>query len=1504
MRRKLLSCLLTMCMLFTLLPTAALAADANPFTDVKDADWFYDEVLWAEDEGLMKGTTATTFAPNDTTTRGMLVTILWRLAGKPDAKGEQFDDVDDGAYYADATVWGCANDIICGYGDGNFGPNDAITRQQMATILYRYAKWAKYDVTEKADLSDYADADEVASWAENAMAWANAEGLINGMTEDTLVPVGNATRAQVAAILYRMTGLSPAEDDKPSSSGSSSGGHTHKWGEWTSNGDGTHTRVCTKNESHTQKANCTVGDPVFENGKFVYTCEECGKFTSDALLVYDAGDMDLIQTYLTGDLTVKFMDDIDMSGETWTPITVNGAQKAGVLTINGNDKTITGLDNMLIDSTWAGKSGVVINDLTLSKANIVVDAEDAAGNKGVGAFIGWPQASETVTLNNCHLVDSHVEGGHWTGGLIGIAAGYNGNDGPVFETVTITDCSVKDSTITGKGSVGGIIGHATASAWTEVVIEDCQVSGNTITSTGDDDNKAGSVLATVGAAGLPTTADGETRTGGTWVNNTTAEDNTVTSNSTAIETIYGRQGTPGGMLYIDGVAVDFGDEVSPIYVGSVPYSTMADALSAANTGDTITIMSGEHALTSAASGKALTFVAGTDGAGIDCTEALALHGSELAFEGLTLQGVDANYIGYQHTTSVSYTNCTIISRITLYADTVTFTDCLFEGTGDYLWTYGADDVTFTNCEFNNANSKAILVYQETDTEVCNVTLTDCTFTAGEKGYTGSGDWTAAVEIDSSLAPANVVINNCTADENYSGIVRQKSGTNATVTVDGIYQVSNGAQLKSLIEGFDEGTEATIALGEGEYTTTEAISVGGGKNITIQGVEGTRLTTWFKVTADLKLQDLTLVSPDTTVPGETTSQYTRSTISLMNEGDVVCENVTFDMGTAVTDATAITAWWSTGEGANITVTGCEFLCAGNRPIRSDACVTVENCTFYNPYRYAVQLTSKASTATGIENAVVNFNNNTIVGGDASNNPVYGIQLEGEEYGCGNLIINGEGNEIVETTRDTAMYYCECGKVEHLTIVWNTEVEPVHEDAENLSANLLVELREALAAGKDVTLPGDVSGAAGTGGYGVAGLVQNGATIDGDGNTLTISGADGTWNCAIYTTGGTIKNLTLGGAFRGIFTAGCSEDIVIDNVTIDNVCYTLSSDGSNADYSIIVTNSTLNGWTSYTGGYKSVSFTDCTFGEGKGISGGYQYAFMRPYSPTTYTNCAFSEGYELDASQTDIVLADCTVGGVVLTQLNLTELLGEDAANATVLNDGVSEISDGFGIDAEGNYVVSNAAGMVYFAAQVNEEGKNFKGETVLLADDIDLNNEPWTPIGQTGSTEFKGVFDGQGYTIKNLYIDSTAETGAHYSSGLFGWLENHGDGIVIKNVNVDGATVKGNHNCAVIAGYVYGTIENCHVTDAEIVCTHANDDACGDKAGVIAGYAGPATDGVKIIGCSAEDCTVTAGRDAGQLVGTGYAASLTDCEAVDVTVTAGGDCTGANVNEALIGRVMD
>ena len=146
----------------------------------------------------------------------------------------------------------------------------------------------------------------------------------------------------------------------------------------------------------------------------------------------------------------------------------------------------------------------------------------------------------------------------------------------------------------------------------------------------------------------------------------------------------------------------------------------------------------------------------------------------------------------------------------------------------------------------------------------------------------------------------------------------------------------------------------------------------------------------------------------------------------------------------------------------------------------------------------------------------------------------------------------------------------------------------------------------------------------------------------------------------------------------------------------------------------------------------------------------------------------------------------------------------------------------------------------------------------------------------------------------------AQTGKHYSSGLFGWL-NH---AVVKNVNVDGATVSGNHNVAVIAGYLETsgcTVSNCNVVNATIVAKHANGDACGDKVGVIAGHAGNA--GVVVENCSAKDSTIVAGRDAGQIAGAAKTANVIDCTASNVTVTAGGDCTGANVNEAVIGRVL-
>lgn len=203
-RKRIFSLLLSIAMLVGLLPTQALATDVSTaFSDVKTSSWFYDAVQYAYDNGMMIGTGNRTFSPNDTATRGMIVTILHRMDGTPSASGVNFNDVTEGRYYSDAVSWASANGIVNGYGDGKFGPNDPITREQMATILYRYAQYKGYDVSRSADLSKYTDAGQISNSSNEAMLWANAEGLIIGVTTSALAPQDNATRAQVAMILMR-----------------------------------------------------------------------------------------------------------------------------------------------------------------------------------------------------------------------------------------------------------------------------------------------------------------------------------------------------------------------------------------------------------------------------------------------------------------------------------------------------------------------------------------------------------------------------------------------------------------------------------------------------------------------------------------------------------------------------------------------------------------------------------------------------------------------------------------------------------------------------------------------------------------------------------------------------------------------------------------------------------------------------------------------------------------------------------------------------------------------------------------------------------------------------------------------------------------------------------------------------------------------------------------------------------------------------------------------------
>ena len=245
-----------------------------------------------------------------------------------------------------------------------------------------------------------------------------------------------------------------------------------------------------------------------------------------------------------GDNTVYIASDIDMTDVNWTPIKVNGYQGAGVITIEGNGNTIKGLNAPLFAGGFAGKSGIVIKNLTIADSNIV-----STNTNGSGAFIESVDSMQSITLENCHLKNSTVTGGSGsrTGGLIGWTSGYsNVNDGPVKTYVTITNCSVIGNTITCDGSVGGINGHAGASDWTYTTITNCTVKDNKLISTDDGGWRVGVVVGTANV-------------GEVTISNITESGNTLTQTGKTApagqSNLYGRF-VPGttGKLVIDGVA--------------------------------------------------------------------------------------------------------------------------------------------------------------------------------------------------------------------------------------------------------------------------------------------------------------------------------------------------------------------------------------------------------------------------------------------------------------------------------------------------------------------------------------------------------------------------------------------------------------------------------------------------------------------------------------------------------------------------------------------------------------------------------------------------------------------------------------------------------------------------------------------------------------------------------------------------------------------------------------
>ena len=213
MRKKLLAVMTALSMLFmlsVLTVSACAAAGDTGFADVDADAWYAEATAYCREHGLMNGTSATTFKPENNLTRAMLVTVLYRSAGSPAVAGADcFTDTVDGAYYADAVVWATQQDIVSGYGNGLFGTNDPVTREQMAAIFWRYA-----GSPESSAPNSFRDADTVASYAVDAVNWADENGIIVPVSDNVFAPKSNATRAQAASALMNLD-LSKQTDPTP-----------------------------------------------------------------------------------------------------------------------------------------------------------------------------------------------------------------------------------------------------------------------------------------------------------------------------------------------------------------------------------------------------------------------------------------------------------------------------------------------------------------------------------------------------------------------------------------------------------------------------------------------------------------------------------------------------------------------------------------------------------------------------------------------------------------------------------------------------------------------------------------------------------------------------------------------------------------------------------------------------------------------------------------------------------------------------------------------------------------------------------------------------------------------------------------------------------------------------------------------------------------------------------------------------------------------------------------
>ena len=1008
----------------------------------------------------------------------------------------------------------------------------------------------------------------------------------------------------------------------------------------------------------------TTKQPAYDEATKTYTVERGSELAWLAAAVSGTLETRAAAADSFAGKTFVLNADIDLGGNEWKPIGMGGKHFEGIFdgqghTIkglqvterNGNDRfalfcSLAGsaqIKNLVIDEAYikypadgedcyaSAIAGTIYGSNTFE--NITVKNSTITGNNKVGAIFAHDGSSIQITIDNCHVDNCYIASedtadGGCVGGLIGYYA-----TGIKNKPNTISNSSVKNSTIvginssdSGKRANSEFIGSILTKDAMVLNIVDCVVEHNEFSQT----TNGVAPVTYVGAfdANFIGGDRNEQRLGVVVINGTRYESNNEPKKVTAENGEW--------------------------------YATISEAIAAGN--DEISLGEGSFTLPSTLSNGAVIEGNGENTV-LNMEDKVCSYYNNVTFRNLTMNVGTGNYKGLQHSSNIAYDNCVINGVMWLYA-TSTFTNCTFNVEGDAynVWTYGATEATFTECTFNS-DGKSILVYNES-APASDVKFNKCVFNSNGKSFDGK----AAIEIDSSLLSDGkhiVNINNCEVNGFAAGSVSNnnlynpKKGDKADIFVDGAQVWAAGYTPVA--------NYPNIFAKDGNYYV---FSVAGLQDLNKYfQVNAFGNNTWsieYNVAADIDATGFAWNSVWVNVGnnnnngivlngnGHKISNLTINGGSLLsgtpcggNEGvkpglvkDITMENVIVNGGTH--DAAIFWGYCHTNvDFENVTVDGATIKGGSNvgalvsrtaiESANGEVKVNFKNCVVKNSTLEANSTEADPTGASGFigrayGNTKLTFSNCSVEKNTINN--AEGL-VGGAVYGYGVYANDGWAG------------LGACNSFTKFDGVTFTETSNIDETRD-------------VTVGMNVTFTDDVEGAAVKGGYSVAGIELNGGVIDGNGKVLTVNNAWNTWDCAVAATGGTIKNVTVSGSMRGIFMPGASDDVFIDNVTLDNVIYTFNSDAGNKNYGVYISNSTLNGWTSYSDVHKEVVFTNCSFGEGNG------YKFCRPYNASRFVNCNFCEGYEIEPVSDDVVFVNCRVNGILVTPANAVELLGEAAS----------------------------------------------------------------------------------------------------------------------------------------------------------------------------------------------------------------------------------------------------